>query len=1106
MKIVFSIRTLLLLLLCPIMSFGFSLSVTHTNETCPGNGSLSFSVSGTDPSGSITYFVYKLPDVTTPYASGSDTVINGLTSGDYRIIARETVGSTTTTQQMDVTITSSFTPLTYAVQSLNQACSNTSTVSVNTLTGTAATYAIISGPATFPPQTSNIFSGLAAGIYRIRVIDSCGNAVVQAFTVSVNPPLLSTINPNFTDTAPPSCTSVVANNTIVSAPGTVIAYPVAIQYTLYVPGGPTNIHTVLNSGDPTSQNISLTIPYFINNDYVYSVTLTDACGITYPASNFIVNNDIFISSSTTPLPCNKYFFTLNVKNFSGSYTMQFTNAPAGFNPAAFNSSYPGPFTQSASIFGGSANPVPFGDYEVTVTDMCGKTDNVIFKIEDIPPVANAVGGSNGCLSNDGQITVNVPNAKIVTAIVSVAPASYPFPLPHNVSASITADGTLNLSPVPQGDYELRIIDDCGNIFDPVEVTVPAYENKGIEIVELTGCGIGIGSIKMTSNNSGLSSVKITAAPAAFATPLPFDVSGNIISSGELFLAGLPSGNYTFVAADNCGFTTTKSIAIAGYSITTSSFSLVPDCGVFNIPLTFVSNVGTAETFSLQKLLDPANGVWGHPDTEVVYVDGTVPDATNSFPLLNNTTNLNLTFNGVFRIVHHFMSYNNGKDINSGAVASTAKNCIEILSPTLSFTNALAINDVFRIPCSTTGNFDVLLMSNGPAPLQHRIIEKDGLPFLVNNGTSNTFLNLLPGIYKFEVEDSCGNTVNRTFDLFDLVSLVTVYPTCNLLKCSPSITGNETFDLSAQSAVILGDQSPANYTISYHSSQTDADNNSNAITNLTAFNPANNPQTIYVRLIFNQLPNCYQTASFDVIAGQNPRINLLPEYVVCDSKPIELDASNGNLPTTSYLWSNGATTPNITISDIGITTVNLTATNTYGSCNGTPSSCTTTKDITVNIANVPEIDRIDSQDWTDNQNSITVVTTHAGDFEYSLDGINFQISPIFTNLRPGLYTVFVRDVGGCRTITEEIWLLNYPKFFTPNGDGYNDTWHIKYSENEPDLKVYIYDRYGKLITSIVSGGPGWDGKLNGKTLFADDYWFAAYRQDGRILKGHFALKR
>ena len=1108
MKIVVSLRALLLLLLYPMMSFGFDLSISTTNETCPGNASLTFTVSNTAPGGSIVYFVYKLPDVTTPYASGTNTTLNGLTTGNYRVIARETVGNTTTTQQQDVVISSSFTPLTYTIVTLNQACSTSSSISVNVNTGTAATYEIISGPATFPVQTSNTFSGLAVGLYRIRVTDSCGNSVVQAFTVTINPTLLTVNNPLFTDTTPPSCSSVVANNTISSAPGTVIGYPLQIRYVLNLPDGTTQtINTVLNSGHPTSQSISQIVPYTNSIDYIYSITITDACGTTYPGSSFIVNKSLSLASSIVTLECNRYYFLLMADNYIGSYTMQFTSFPAGFNPAAFNSNYPGPYTQSSVQFGSDNNTVPFGDYTVTITDSCGKTKTADFSIEDKPPRPITTGVSNGCNSTTGRVIISLANYEIMTAVITAAPPGYPFPLPHDVSSQIGSDrSVLIIDPLPLGAYTIQITENCGSIIPPINVIVPAFEDQGNDIFLLQGCGINTASLKMVSKDSKPTSIKITAAPTSYPFPIPHDVSNNIISSGELYVTGLTSGNYTFTITDTCGFVTNEDIVVDGYSITNSSFSLVPDCGAFNIPLDFVSNLTGDEFFGLQKLLDAATNTWGHPTSDVAYIDGTVPDSTNSYTLQNNTINLNFTFNGIFRIVHHFTSYNNGNDRNNNPALTEMKDCIEIFSPNLSFNDAIGINDVYLIPCSSSGNFDVFVNASGAPPLRYTIVEKDGAPFSFDNGNSNIFLNLAFGTYKFKIEDSCGNSDNMFFDVSDLTSLVTIYPTCDLFSCVPIITGNETFDFTPQTATIFGIQTPAEYTLSYHTSQADANNNLSPITNLTAYDPTSNPQTIYIRLIFNQFPNCYQTASFDLITGQTPRINLAPEYVECDGQPITLDASGGNLPITEYAWSNGTTTSNSTVSDIGTTLLSLTATNTYGSCNATPLACSTSKDITVTIADVPEIDHIDIKDWTDNQNSITIVTTHQGAYEYSIDGINFQDDPVFNGLLPGLYTVYVRDKGRCRMVTEVVWLLHYPKFFTPNGDGYNETWYVKNSSFEPDFHVYIFDRYGKLITNILSNSSGWDGTFNGRMLFSDDYWFEAHRQDGRILKGHFTLKR
>jgi gliding motility-associated-like protein len=106
----------------------------------------------------------------------------------------------------------------------------------------------------------------------------------------------------------------------------------------------------------------------------------------------------------------------------------------------------------------------------------------------------------------------------------------------------------------------------------------------------------------------------------------------------------------------------------------------------------------------------------------------------------------------------------------------------------------------------------------------------------------------------------------------------------------------------------------------------------------------------------------------------------------------------------------------------------------------------------------------------------------------------------------LYTVYVKDKAGCGIIVRNVWLLYYVKYFTPNGDGYNDYWHIPFSEKETDLKVVVYDRYGKTITTFSSQKEGWDGTYNGNLMVSDDYWFVVYRADGRMHRGHFCLKR
>ena len=102
-------------------------------------------------------------------------------------------------------------------------------------------------------------------------------------------------------------------------------------------------------------------------------------------------------------------------------------------------------------------------------------------------------------------------------------------------------------------------------------------------------------------------------------------------------------------------------------------------------------------------------------------------------------------------------------------------------------------------------------------------------------------------------------------------------------------------------------------------------------------------------------------------------------------------------------------------------------------------------------------------------------------------------------------VTVQDKNGCGLDTEEVHLLNYANFFTPNGDGYNDNWHVEFAESEPKFEAKIFDRYGKLL-KVLGNIVFWDGTVNGKLLPSDDYWFCVTRNDGKIYKGHFALKR
>ncbi|MBP2282957.1 gliding motility-associated-like protein [Flavobacterium sp. CG_23.5] len=156
----------------------------------------------------------------------------------------------------------------------------------------------------------------------------------------------------------------------------------------------------------------------------------------------------------------------------------------------------------------------------------------------------------------------------------------------------------------------------------------------------------------------------------------------------------------------------------------------------------------------------------------------------------------------------------------------------------------------------------------------------------------------------------------------------------------------------------------------------------------------------------------------------------------------------------------------------------------------------------------------TEGWFSDNQTITVnAVPSLGDgtnFLYSLDGNSPQKSNIFTNVSSGVHEISVSDANGCgSTIPILAKLVFAPKYFTPNGDGYNDTWNVTELPNQDNPKLFIFDRYGKFLIQLFPNGPGWDGTFNGYALPADDYWFSISYSENEVLKeyrSHFSLKR
>lgn len=323
-----------------------------------------------------------------------------------------------------------------------------------------------------------------------------------------------------------------------------------------------------------------------------------------------------------------------------------------------------------------------------------------------------------------------------------------------------------------------------------------------------------------------------------------------------------------------------------------------------------------------------------------------------------------------------------------------------------------------------------------------------------------------------------------------------------------------FDFSAVENDLLTNILPStgNYSISFYKNQTDLAAEKNPITNSSNYRNNDNPyyQDIWVRVDRNLDNSCYGYALIHLIVNPVPNINLTDKKLICTNQPtffVTIDA--GIIDATpisdyTYQWFfngtiiNGETNYSLNVNTNGIYTVTIT--NIYG--------CTKTRTISVEPSDIAHIQTIDIVDLVD-YNTVLVTVTGTGNYVYALDDqANYQTSNFFENVSIGNHVLYIRDNYGCGIVTEVIHVLGTPKYFTPNGDGINDTWNIKGISAESNAKslIYIFDRYGKLLAQIDPLGNGWDGTYNGNIMNSDDYWFTVKFENGKSAKGHFSLKR
>ena len=278
------------------------------------------------------------------------------------------------------------------------------------------------------------------------------------------------------------------------------------------------------------------------------------------------------------------------------------------------------------------------------------------------------------------------------------------------------------------------------------------------------------------------------------------------------------------------------------------------------------------------------------------------------------------------------------------------------------------------------------------------------------------------------------------------------------------------------------------------------------TQLSAGSVISSSTTLFVYAETGTTPNCWDESKFNITIIPTPTIDTPNDVFSCESYTLPA-LTNGNY----FTLPNGQGTL-LNAGDILTATTPLYV---YAESSLDPS-CNNEWPFTITIhpslISVLSLDvEVISEDFEDNQTIVASATGGNGDYEYQLDGGSWQNSGVFENVFGcETHTVRAREVLGCSTVPQKnINLVYFPKFFTPNNDGYNDTWNIKCLKDDPTAVISIFDRYGKLLKEFKPSRSAWNGTFNGSMLTATDYWFVVKYTNANGVeakyRSHFSLR-
>ena len=782
-------------------------------------------------------------------------------------------------------------------------------------------------------------------------------------------------------------------------------------------------------------------------------------------------------------------------------------------------------TATITVNGTPINPsqaqAVLGNTDWVTYRISGYTGNV--NVVSTGPLAVGVFGSSGAAGYAGYYS---------------GFGSAPTDTPVTVCSSTTTNlfDAINGNPGPGGIWTVPAggAPLAGNIFDPT-INIPGEYNYAFTKTcntALTFINVKVNVTIQLANNAGTSTTKNTCK-----NEVSFDLFtllGTGVTTGGTWSPALTSGTGIFNPAVDVSGTYTYTIPASGVCPALTSNVVVTNYDIPTlIPIT-----------DLKVCDDAIDGNDTNGQT-------TFNLSTKTVEILNGQTNVNVTYHllevDAISGTNAIVTYTGSNRIIYVRLFNTLTNCYNttsfnaVVTPLPVVNNVVTLrqcdDDTDAISIFNLTEANILISTQINLTFKYYLTQLNAQNDVGQIPNETTYTSPDNGIVwaRIENENECIRTA-RVNLVVSATQIPATFEKIVLQECddfidlsNPDNDGIDYFDLNVATndpvnGILAQFTTSTNLIVTYYESQADALAEINPIDTTDPDGYRNiipNLQNIWVRIDSNVNNDCVGLGQYVDL-----QVNPLPDFDIEDLKVLCVEPGTGvgsfpidATPTTpgNYTYSWTPTNPETTAglenaifnaSENGVYKVVVTNVGTT-----TTTNCTREDQMEIVISSAPETVQVElvSEIFASGLSTIqAVVIGGFGTYEYSLDQIDWQSSPVFTNLENDIYTIYVRDTNGCgEKNSSQIATISYPNYFTPNGDGYNDRWFIKGLTTEYDAKIYIFDRYGKLLTKIDAYKNGWDGKYNGQEMPSTDYWFRIeYKEDGvqKEFKSHFSLKR